>query len=436
LVDVPNVQAWSVDKKTEHYCIVEINFGYYLSGTFYVGVKFQGSSTLHYRKRNFRFTFYKNSSYSKKLKLKIGEIVRLSGFNLKSYYRDSTRMREYLLNKVFTAMWEDRPNAKDWYPWNETEGYYTGATGMIKSFPVYLTLGNEFYGLEMFGTKKDEKNYMLDGDDDSSGIFVSGEAGVNAYNARGWADEMGADGEKAFPDWEDSVTVETADAINQFFDFILGRLYKDANHNTYAFEKLTDMNGVYYVTESLTDNGDGTYSVNSNSIQANTLIEFNRETAKERLSIIDWIDYLIGLEMFYLPDNTIHNVILYTGRDKKKFFPFFYDMDSALYIRNNTKDVFSEWNPDSSINNDPLWTPIYETFKDDITNRFRYLCSTVINNNYLTEVLDDAYANLPEEWLTEEQEKWGSGGGKLYGDVSYTNSRANWLKNNIFTLNN
>ena len=60
ITDTPTIGAWSVDKKTEHQCVVDIDFGHYLKGSFYIGVKYQGSSTLYNRKRNFRFTFYKD----------------------------------------------------------------------------------------------------------------------------------------------------------------------------------------------------------------------------------------------------------------------------------------------------------------------------------------------------------------------------------------
>lgn len=101
ITDSPTIGAWSVDKKTEHQCVVEIGFGHYLNGTYNIGVKYQGSSTLYNRKRNFRFTFYKDSSYSKKDKIKIGEMVRVSGFNLKANYTDNTRIKELLMNRIF-----------------------------------------------------------------------------------------------------------------------------------------------------------------------------------------------------------------------------------------------------------------------------------------------------------------------------------------------
>mgnify|MGYP000598094500 FL=1 len=213
ITDSPTIGAWSVDKKTEHQCVVEIDFGHYLNGTYNIGVKYQGSSTLYNRKRNFRFTFYKDSSFSKKNKIKIGEMVRVSGFNLKANYTDNTRIKELLMNRIFMSIWEDRGKLHS-YPWEAEEIPCSGATGMIKGFPIRVNIGGNFYGIDVFGLKKDEKNYLLDGD--TSGMIVSGTRG-NTNDPNNWT--------AAKPeDWEDEMNDELTEsnkqALTDFFSFI------------------------------------------------------------------------------------------------------------------------------------------------------------------------------------------------------------------------
>jgi hypothetical protein len=438
IVGVPNVLAWPVDKETEHWCTVSIDFGDYFSGTYNVGIKFQGASTLKRPKKNFRFTFYKNNKFNKKLKIKIGEFVRLSGFNLKAFYSDTTKLKEYTLNRIFMAMWEKRRGIHNAYPWVECEEYYTGATGMIKSFPCKVSIGGEFYGLDMFGLKKDEKNYLLDGDDDASGIFISCEANqYSLINGRGWADEMGADDRiLAYPDLgDDSVSVETDEALTQFLDFLKSQLYSDEDGNTYSFRKLTDMDGVYYVTSTLTDNGDGTYSINENSIPTPRLVKVNKENAKERMFVLSWIDYLIGIELFCLPDNGQHNMILYTGKDKKRFYPFPYDLDSSFNMNQNI-DMLSYWDPAVNVSNDTLWGPLYNLYRDEINERFKELTETVLTKKYVSNILDVVYSNIPQEWFNMERTKWGKSITSLYSNLEYLDYRKNWLKNNIFSIQN
>lgn len=254
IIDSPTIGAWSVDKKTEHQCVVEIDFGHYLNGTYNIGVKYQGSSTLYNRKRNFRFTFYKDSSFSKKNKIKIGEMVRTSGFNLKANYTDNTRIKEFLMNRIFMSIWEDRVNLHS-YPWEAEEIPCSGATGMIKGFPIRVNVGGNFYGIDIFGLKKDEKNYLLDGD--TSGMIVSGTRG-NTNDPNNWT--------AAKPeDWEDEMNDELTEsnkqALTDFFSFI-----------------------------------------NSEN--------FTKENVPQRMSVIDWIDYFIGLQVFLMRDNTCRNMIL------------------------------------------------------------------------------------------------------------------------------
>ena len=437
LTDIPNVQAWSVNKKTEHNCVVAIDFGDYLTGNFFVKVKFQGSSTIRYPKRNFRLTFYKKKDYAKKLKIKIGEMPRLSGYNLKAFYPDVTRVREYTLNRIAFAIWENRSKGDLDYPWNKDGNFYTGATGMIKAFPAKVSLGGNFYGFELFGLKKDEKNYLLDGDDDTSGIFVSGEAGSHAFDARGWADEMGVDGrETAFPNLEDSVSVETAAAINSFFKYVIGT-FKDSNNVEYEYYQLRKINEIFYVESTLTyDAATGTYSVNENSIATTRTISFSKDTAPEHMSIIDWIDYLIVAEVFYLADNFIHNIILYTGRDKKKFYPFLYDLDGSFNVSDWNLDALSRWDSNNNLYNDTFYGVFYDEFKDLLHNRYVELRKNILNSTYIKTVLDDIYSNIPEEWLTLEHQKWGNAGYKLYYTLEYLDKRLNWIDNNLFNIKN
>ena len=311
ITDTPTIGAWSVDKKTEHQCVVDIDFGHYLKGTCYIGVKYQGSSTLYNRKRNFRFTFYKDSGFSKKDKIKIGEMVRTSGFNLKANYTDQSRVKEFIMNRILMDIWEHRENYHN-YPWDSENEPYSGATGMIKGFPIRVNIGGKFYGLDIFGLKKDEKNYLLDGD--TSGMIVSGTRG-NVNDPNNWT--------AAKPeDWEDEMNDELTEsnkqALTDFFSFI-----------------------------------------NSEN--------FTKENVPQRMSVIDWIDYFINLQVFLMRDNTCRNMMLYTGSDKKIFYPFFYDLDLSWNfnsINSNLDIMTNSYAADMS-----LWENFRTLYKDEITNR-------------------------------------------------------------------
>lgn len=377
ITDSPTIGAWSVDKKTEHQCVVEIDFGHYLNGTYNIGVKYQGSSTLYNRKRNFRFTFYKDSSFSKKNKIKIGEMVRTSGFNLKANYTDNTRIKEFLMNRIFMSIWEDRVNLHS-YPWEAEEIPCSGATGMIKGFPIRVNIGGNFYGIDVFGLKKDEKNYLLDGD--TSGMIVSGTRG-NTNDPNNWT--------AAKPeDWEDEMNDELTEsnkqALTDFFSFI-----------------------------------------NSEN--------FTKENVPQRMSVIDWIDYFIGLQVFLMRDNTCRNMILYAKEDKKKLYPFFYDLDLSwfFYDNNYNLDIMtSSYAVDMS-----LWENFKSLYEDEIRNRYAYLRENILSIETIQAMYEDIAKDIPLGDIALEKEKWGQGNvNSMNNYISVLQKRLNWLDKEYFKI--
>lgn len=383
IVDVPTIGAWPVNKKTEHQCVVEIDFGHYLSGTFCIGVKYQGSSTISYMKRNFRFTFYKDSSYSKKDKIKLGEMIRTSGFNLKANFTDATRIKENLMNRILIAVWENRENYKH-YPWDNEDIPYNGAVGMIKGFPIRVNIGDKFYGLDIFGLKKDEKNFMLDGDD--TGMIVSGTRG-NYLDLTNWT--------AAKPeDWEDEMNDELTDsnknALSNFFTFI-------------------------------------------NSA------DFTKDNIPQKMSVLDWIDYFINLQVFLMRDNTCRNMMLYSGKDKVKMYPFFYDLDlSWLFDESNFNlDIMkNSYAADMS-----LWENFKNLYWDEIVNRYAYLRKNIFSELYITAVYNDIVCEIPEEDVYLEDKKWKNLGWAslinpkfMLSNIAVLEKRLEWLDNNYFKI--
>lgn len=377
ITDSPTIGAWSVDKKTEHQCVVEIGFGHYLNGTYNIGVKYQGSSTLYNRKRNFRFTFYKDSSYSKKDNIKIGEMVRVSGFNLKANYTDNTRIKELLMNRIFMSIWEDRGKLHS-YPWDTEESPFSSATGMIKGFPIRVNVGGNFYGIDIFGLKKDEKNYLLDGD--TSGMIVSGTRG-NTNDPNNWT--------AAKPeDWEDEMNDELTEsnkqALTDFFSFI-----------------------------------------NSGN--------FTKESVPQRMSVIDWIDYFIGLQVFLMRDNTCRNMILYAKEDKKKLYPFFYDLDLSwfFYDNNYNLDIMtSSYAADMS-----LWENFKSLYEDEIRNRYAYLRENILSIETIQAMYEDIAKDIPLVDIALEKEKWGQGDvNSMNTYISVLKKRLNWLDKEYFKI--
>lgn len=336
IVDKPNVGTWEISKKTKHWCVVDIDFGSYLKGTYNVLVSFQGSSTLYNRQKNLRYAFVK-SDYKSKVKLKIGELLKVDKFNLKSYYSDDTKLKEPIIFRLYLQAKELR-NFNEQYPWSSSSIIATGATGIIKSFPVCTSVGGEFYGVQFFGYKKDKANYMLSGDED--GMIISGGVGCNwaKFDWSTWEDEM-----------NDDPTESNRVAVEKFYQFINGN-------------------------------------------------DFTKENAPKHMNINDWIDYFIFIQLFRLRDNDIHNLILYSGADKKIFSPFLYDLDLSFFVYSFNLEA----NPTNTV-----WLKLKSLYWEEICARYKELRSSVLTQGNFNMIVSDLQSSIDYSDFEKGVKKWG-----------------------------
>lgn len=336
IVDKPNVGTWEISKKTKHWCVVDIDFGSYLKGTYNVLVSFQGASTLYNRQKNLRYAFVK-SDYKSKVKLKIGELLKVDKFNLKSYYSDDTKLKEPIIFRLYLQAKELR-NFNEQYPWSASSIIATGATGIIKSFPVCTSVGGEFYGVQFFGYKKDNANYMLSGDED--GMIISGGVGCNwaKFDWSTWEDEM-----------NDDPTESNRVAVEKFYQFINGS-------------------------------------------------DFTKENAPKHMNINDWIDYFIFIQLFRLRDNDIHNLILYSGADKKIFSPFLYDLDLSFFVYSFNL----EENPTNTV-----WLKLKSLYWEEICARYKELRSSVLTQGNFNMIVSDLQSSIDYSDFEKGVKKWG-----------------------------
>lgn len=336
IVDKPNVGTWEISKKTKHWCVVDIDFGSYLKGTYNVLVSFQGSSTLYYRQKNLRYAFVK-SDYKSKVKLKIGELLKLDKFNLKSYYTDDTKMKEPIIFRLYLQAKELR-KFNEQYPWSASSIIATGVTGIIKSFPVCTSVGGEFYGVQFFGYKKDKANYMLSGDED--GMIISGGVGCNwaEFDWSTWEDEM-----------NDDPTESNRIAVEKFYQFINGS-------------------------------------------------DFTKENAPKHMNINDWIDYFIFIQLFRLRDNDIHNLILYSGADKKIFSPFLYDLDLSFFVYSFNLEA----DPTNTV-----WLKLKSLYWEEICARYKELRGSVLTQGNFNMIVNDLQSSIDYSDFKKGVQKWG-----------------------------
>ncbi len=125
-------------------------------------IKIQGSSSTQYAKKNYTINFYKDSSYSNKMKIDVGFGAQ-SKYCLKANWVDKTHSRNVVTAKLAGEMqakyglFESAPN-----------------NGAIDGFPVEVYINGEFHGLYTMNIPKDEWQFNMDGDNPNH-IVICGE---------------------------------------------------------------------------------------------------------------------------------------------------------------------------------------------------------------------------------------------------------------------
>lgn len=373
-----NLSSWAVDKTTKHYLKVDIDFGTYLKGTFFIETKYQGNSTLFYDKKNFRYTFYEDILFTKKKSIKIGELISAKKFNLKAYWRDKSLLREHACYRIVQAIRETRPYTEQ-YPWNKEYNINTCATGITNGFPVRIDVGKSFQGIYWFGLAKDINNFMLS-DKKYNGVLIQGDGGYSdktfwqVLNTTEWSDLLG--------DIDNNIGENSLPAVEAFYRFL----------NT----------------------------------------DFNKETASEYLNINNWIDCIIILQFFGAIDMLGSNMILYAGADKKVFSPMYYDMDWTWGFRcKSDVSTFDSQNfADKSI-----WMKIQKVFWEEICNRYSELRKIVINDTFIDSLLNKISRQIPYSDYEKEMETWQDipfqGNEKDEGRYGTINDMVTWAKERI-----
>lgn len=373
-----NLSSWTVDKTTKHYLKVDIDFGTYLKGTFFIETKYQGNSTLFYDKKNFRYTFYEDILFTKKKSIKIGELISAKKFNLKAYWRDKSLLREHACYRIVQAIRETRPYTEQ-YPWNKEYNINTCATGITNGFPIRIDVGKSFQGVYWFGLAKDINNFMLS-DKKYNGVLIQGDGGYSdktfwqVLNATEWSDLLG--------DIDNNIGENSLPAVEAFYRFL----------NT----------------------------------------DFDKETASEYLNINNWIDCIIILQFFGAIDMLGSNMILYAGADKKVFSPMYYDMDWTWGFRcKSDVSTFDSQNfADKSI-----WIKIQKVFWEEICNRYSELRKLVLNDSFIDSLLNKISRQIPYSDYEKEMETWQDvpfqGNEKDEGRYGTINDMVTWEKERI-----
>lgn len=328
----------------------------------------QGSSSMGYMKKNFKFDIVDGSE------IKFGDWVAQDSFHLKAYYIDAFRGQNNVCYELCEQIFQSR-NFFDRRPWdylnnNVTEmdsngdikkDISTGATTVPKGFPIILYHNGEFYGIYSWNIKKHRANYNMDKKDPLN-IMLDG-------------------------------------VINK--DTLFGGVVNWQRVEVKSPKGLIDIDGNKYDGDNpkeLSDTDKFSSKVKKAILRLSNLMEFlEKNTDKESFESIlmpsFMIDYFTEAQVVYNFDGVTNNWLWCTW-DGELWCPTFYDQDSVFGMHWQGNYIYHR-SHNSTIIGDSQNTPtgkLINLYKDDIDKRYAEL-----RNNGIYSV--ENIISLFEKWV-------------------------------------
>ena len=133
----------------------------------YVKMKWQGSSSIAYPKKNFTITMYEDADCTIKYKHDFRQWGKQSKYCLKANYVDHSHAR----NVVGAKIWNDIVSSRADYDALPTELKESPNNGAIDGFPIKLYMNGKYEGLYTFNIPKDGWLFNMDEDNENHGAI-------------------------------------------------------------------------------------------------------------------------------------------------------------------------------------------------------------------------------------------------------------------------
>ena len=320
-------------------------------------LKWQGSSSLAYPKKNYNVQFVKEDGSKNKVKF-VSSWGKQSKYTLKANWVDHSGARNVVSAKLWGEIVHSRQ--KD----DRLDPLVNG--GAIDGFPVLLYHDGNFRGLYTLNTPKDSWSF-------------------------GRKDETAREGLLFGDDWTDSVKM---------------------------FEPIEDVNDPeasgwevkYCSTEDDPDVGIGWLGEGMND-----LIVFLRNNDGEALraglgyytDVDRCIDYLLYVFFTCAGDNVGKNIIWATF-DGVKYYPSAYDLDGTwgMTFDGEFPDVIPGWDSFVRLENNLLFVRLLDNYRDEITARYAELRESVLSIENIERRFSEFFGRIPAYVYAAEAEKW------------------------------
>jgi len=326
-------------------------------------MKYQGHTSMLYKKKNYTVKFYNDENKKEKNKVSFHGWKESNKFCLKANYIDFSQSR----NIVSANIWSDVVATRKSIDKNieKLQNY-----GSIDGYPVMVFINDEYQGIYTMNIPKDDDTYDI-GNDPGEALFV-----INSANS-------------AASHFKSTLSEGDRKSI-----FDLEYCYGENENNTeWAYQSLNNL--ISFVKEN-----DG---------------DLFKAGIDKYLDIDSAIDYLLTTYYLGLTDNFAKNALLLTYNGEKWIFSL-YDMDTAFGLAFDGTGFF---NPDyqipqktqsgkfSSSTDSLLWDKLLQNFYTEICERYTDLRHTVLQNDGVVKRYDDFIKSIPQKYYEKDLEIWG-----------------------------
>ncbi len=119
-----------------------------------------------------------------------------------------------------------------------------------------------------------------------------------------------------------------------------------------------------------------------------------------------FIDYFIVMQVFLMRDSACRNMVLYTKKDKKKFYPFFYDLDASWYITTLTYQQVDILEGISYCEDMSFWKKFFTLYRSEIISRYKELRASILTVDFITKITVGIMQGINYNDYLLETEKW------------------------------
>ena len=324
-------------------------------------LKWQGSSSLSYPKKNYTMQLLKEGT-DKKNKVELDEgWGKQSKYCLKANWIDFSQMRNVVSGQIYSEIVNSRG-------FDDEQGALANG-GAVDGFPIVIFINGDFQGLYTLNIPKDKWMFGMEDDEEDDDVVTK-----HAI--------LAGDG------WTDGAKLK--EPINA--DYVSSGVELE-----------------YYSTEETIGDAWVVESFNNmvNFVNANDGEAF-RNGIGEFVNVDRTIDSMLYTWFILAADNTAKN-ILWVTYDGIHWYSSMYDMDGTWGIAWNGQ--LSEGNSDLqlswyTLSCNELWRKIFVNFNEEITKRYFELRTSVLSKENMKEKFT-AFSNKISSIVVEaEQEKW------------------------------